>query len=123
MPTYTQEIKQAEESNIYRDMLILRMKDITDLYSGLLSKYAKLATDEDLSNSFLSEMLVVAAHLIAKLEGSGDKGKPLLSEFDEFRPWLDDISIPKRSVDESKKMHKLFRLILKSYDLLGLSNY
>lgn len=123
MPTYSQEVKQAEESNIYRDMLILRMKDITDLYSALLSKYAKLATDEELSNSFLSEMLVVAAHLIAKLEGSGEKANPLLSEFDEFRPWLDDISIPKRSVDESKKMHKLFRLILKSYDLLGLSNY
>lgn len=120
---YTQEMKQADESNIYRDMLILRMKDITDLYSALLSKYAKLATDEDLSNSFLSEMLVVAAHLIAKLDGSGDKGLALLKEFDDFRPWLDDISIPKRSVDESKKMHKLFRLILKSYDLLGLSNY
>lgn len=123
MVQYTQEMKQADESNIYRDMLILRMKDITDLYSGLLSKYAKLATDEDLSNNFLSEMLVVAAHLIAKLEGSGEKGLALLKEYDEFRPWLDDISIPKRSVDESKKMHKLFRLILKSYDLLGLSNY
>jgi len=123
VPQQYAEMKQADESNIYREMLILRMKDISDLYSALLAKYAKLATDEDLVDNVLSEMIVVSSHLIAKLEGSGDKGKQMLEEFNEFAPWLDDISLPKRDIDEAKKIHKLFRLILRAYDLLGLSNY
>jgi len=117
------EFKQADDTNIYRDMLVLRIKDISDVYSNLLTKYAKIQTDEDVFNAFLSEMIVVSGHLLAKLEGCGDKAKPLLEEFEEFKPWFDDISLPKIDIDETKKVHKLFRLILKAYDLLGLSNY
>lgn len=116
------EFKQAAETNLYLEMLILRVKDITDIYSNLLTKYAKITTDEEVFNAFLSEMIVVACHLLAKLEGSGEKAKPLLEEFKEFEPWLDDISIPKIKIEETKKVHKLFRLILRAYDLLGLSN-
>ena len=65
-------------------------------------------------------MVVTAAHILAKLEGLGDKAKPLLKEFEEFRPWMDNILKPKE-LNESKKIHKLFRLLLRSYDLLGLS--
>src|SRR4030042_5059692 len=117
------EYKQADESNIYRDMLVLRMRDITDVYRALLTRYAKVTIDEDIYNEFVAEMIVVTDHLRAKLEGSGDKAKPLLEEFEEFKPWLDDISIPKRDVDEMKKVHRLFRLILRAYDMLGLSIY
>lgn len=116
------EFKQAAETNLYLEMLVLRIKDITDIYSNLLTKYAKITTDEEVFNAFLSEMLVVTAHLLAKLEGAGDKAKPLLAEFEEFKPWLDDISIPKIKIEETKKVHKLFRLILRAYDMLGLSS-
>ena len=117
------EYKQADMSNIYRDMLILRMKLISDVYSDLLMGYAKITMDEETFNAFISEMVVITDHLLAKLEGSGDKAKPLLQEFDEFKPWLDDVSIPKREIEERKKVHKLFPLILRAYDMLGLSNY
>lgn len=116
-------LKQADSTNLYRDMLILRLRDISDLYGALLSKYAKITIDEDVFNSFLSEMIVVSVHLIAKLEGSGEKAKGLLEEFEEFEPWLDDISKPKIELAETKKVHKLFRLILRAYDFLGLSGY
>jgi hypothetical protein len=117
------EYKQADESNIYRDMLILRMRDISDVYSDLLMGYAKITINEEVFNAFISEMVVVADHILAKLEGSGEKAQHLLKEFEEFKPWLDDISIPKRDIDEQKKVHRLFRLILRAYDMLGLSNY
>ena len=117
-----EEFKLAKETNIYLEMLVLRIRDISDLYSSLLTKYAKITTDEDVYNALLSEMIVVMAHLLAKLEGCGEKAKPLLNDFEEFRPWLDDISKPKINTEESKKIHKLFRLILRAYDVLGLSN-
>jgi len=116
------EFKQAVETNLYLEMLVLRIKDITDIYSNLLTRYAKITTDEDVFNAFISEMIVVTDHLLAKLEGIGEKAKPLLKEFKEFEPWLDDISIPKIHIEETKKVHKLFRLILRAYDMLGLSN-
>lgn len=116
------EFKRAAETNIYLEMLVFRIKDISDLYSALLTNYAKIATNEDIYNAFLSEMIVVTSHLLAKLEGGGERTRTLLNEFDEFKPWLDDISLPKINLEESKKIHKLFRLILRAYDALGLSN-
>lgn len=122
-PTYAPTVKRAESTDMYRDMLILRLKDISDLYSALLSKYAKITMDEDLYNSLLSEMIVVAGHLLAKLEGGGEKFQKYLDDFKEFKPWFDDISLPKIDIKEMKKVHKLFRLILRTYDALNLSDY
>ena len=120
--TQTQ-LQKATGSDIYRDMLIIRLRDISDLYSNLLSKYAKVIMDEDLFNSLISEMVVVAGHLIAKLEGGGEQTKEILKEFEEFSDWFDDIIKPKMDVTEQKKVHKLFRLILRAYNKLGLSSY
>jgi hypothetical protein len=116
------EFKQAEQTNLYLEMLILDIRDISKLYGLLLTKYAKITTDEEIFNEFLAYSLVAVSHILAKLEGSGEKATTLLKEFEEFQPWLDDISIPKLNIEETKKIHKLFRLILKSYDLLGISN-
>ncbi len=123
MDEYVQQMKQAVPTNLYRDMLILRLRDLTDLYSGLLSNYAKIVMNDELFNTLLSELLVTTAHVYHKLLGSGDKAKELLKKFEPFLPWLDDITIPKTDVEEQKKVHELFRLILNAYDFLGLSNY
>jgi hypothetical protein len=120
---YMQEMKQAEESNFFLAEMSIRRKDVSDMYGAVLGKYAKLATDEDLVNTLISEMIVVTCNLIIKLESGNDTAKQLLKDFDEFTPWLDDISLPKRDLAEAKKIHKLYRLILKAYDLLGLSNF
>ena len=79
--------------------------------------------DEELFNTFVSELLVTTAHIYHKLAGSGEKAKDLIEQYDEFLPWLDNITIPKTDVEEQKKIHKLYRLILKTYDFLGLSGF
>ena len=115
------EVQQAVSTNLYRDMLILRSKDLMDLYSGLLAKYAKVTMDEDLFNSFLSELIVIAKEVYYKLKGSGDKAKSLFEKFEPFKPWFYNIMIPKMDVEEQKKVHELYDLIRQAYDFLGLS--
>ena len=80
MPGEYTEVQQATSTNLYRDMLILRLKDLTDLYSALLSKYAKITMDEELFNTFVSELLVTTAHIYHKLAGSGEKAKDLIEQ-------------------------------------------
>lgn len=123
MDGYTTEMKQADTTNLYRDMMILRFKDASDLYASMLSKYAKMVSDEELFNAFLSELIVIMINVYFKLLGSGEPAKDLIKEFEPYKEWMDDISIPKISIDEQKKVHELYRLIVKSYDFLGLSNY
>lgn len=103
-------------------MMIIRFRDVSDLYGSLLSKYAKFGWDEDLFNTFLAELVVVAINVYHKLKGSGDKAKDLIDEFQPYLPWMDDISIPKIDVKEQIKVHQLYRLIVKSYEKLGFTN-
>lgn len=116
-------VKKPNVSTLYLELLIIRLRDLTDLYSGLLSKYAKIVMDEELFNALLSDLIVTSIHVYYKLKGSGDSAKDLVDEFKDFEPWFDDITIPKTDITEQKKVHRLFRLVLKSYDFLGLSNY
>ena len=116
------EFKQAEPTNLYLELLIKKSEEIWNLYQELLTDYAKLTKDEELFNAFISAMIVYTDQIIAKLEGSGDKAKSLLGEFEDFKSWLDDISVPKLSIEETKKVHKLYRLITKANELLGISN-
>lgn len=116
------ELKQAEETQQYRDMLILHLDALTIMYRDLLKSYAKITIDENLYNETLAEMVVIMNNLTPKLDGGGKRTEGLRKEFEEFDCWCDDILIPKKDVEESKKLHKLYRLILRAYDVLGVSN-
>ena len=120
MDHFSTEVKQADSTNLYRDMLIHRLNDLSDYYANLLSSYAKIVMPEELFNAFVSELLVTSAHIYYKLLGSGEKADDLLKKFEPFLPWLDNITIPKVSVDEQKKVHELFRLVIQGYGFLGL---
>ena len=118
-----QQFKQADQSNQYRDILILHLDAMTIMYRNLIRDYAKSVKDEDIHNECLSEMVVIMDHLFPKLEGGGERTSKLLKEFEEFADWTENITIPKIHLSEDEKIHKLFKLILKAYDVLGLSNY
>lgn len=119
---YNQEMKRADDMDFFRDMMVLHLDALTILYRDLLKQYAKLSMDDDLFNETVSEMVVISNHLLVKLNGSGTRCEALIAEFEAFQPWFDNILIPKADVEEMKKIHLLFRLIIKAYDMLGLSN-
>ena len=120
---YKGSVKQADDSNLYLELLIFRLKDLTELYSALLSRYAKVVMDEDLFNTFIAELIVTGLHVYYKLVGTGDRGQFLVNEYKEFEKWFDNITLPKTNIEEQKKVHKFYRLVLRSYDFLGLSRY
>jgi len=117
------QLKQADMTNQYRDILILHLDALSILYRNVLRDYAKSVMDEDKYNDCLSEMIVIMDHLYPKLEGGGDRTKDLLKQFNEFINWTENIIIPKAQIEERKKLHQVYKLILKAYDVLGLSNF
>lgn len=117
------DVKYPEQTNVFLDMMGLHLDALTIMYRDLLRMYAKATTDEELFNECISEMVVLIDHLHVKLEGNTEKYSDLLKEFEEFEPWTTNIIIPKQDKDEMKKLHRLFKLILKAYDMLGMSNY
>lgn len=118
-----EQLKQAVVSTQYRDILILHLDALTIMYRDLLRDYAKSVLDEDKYNDCLTEMVVVMDHLMPKLEGGGQGTVKLLTKFKEYSSWTENIMIPKVELEERQKLHGLFKLILKAYDVLGISNY
>lgn len=115
--------KQAMETIDYRLSLIISLEDITRLRVEYQMMNAKLSENKEVTRKFICAMVTVMEHLLPKLEGGGEKWKPLLDDFEKFRSWSDNILIPMNDTEELKKAHELFRLIVKAYDVLGLSNY
>lgn len=116
-------LQRAEETYQYRELLIYHLDKLTLLFGDYLANEARGTRDESLFNNMLSEMLVLVAHLYPKIQGGGKKTELLLEEFKEFVPWLEDIKKPKAFLKERMKIPALFRLIIRAYDVLGLSNY
>ena len=116
------QFKQAEESNEYHSMLIAHLDALSVLYFKVQCDYAKSTRSEETFNHCLAERIVITDHIIPKLEGGGEKTRELLEEFKKFSDWTENILIPKIKNEESKRVHKLFKLIIKAYDKLGLTN-
>lgn len=117
------ELKQADVKSQYLEMLILHLDELTILYRNLLIQYAKSTIDEELFDKCISETVVLIDHLLPKLEGGGDSTAELVEEFKEFEGWTNNILLPKGRVEERKKLHKAFKLIIKAYNVLGLTKY
>lgn len=104
----------------YSGILIKKLDDLTEIFQQYHETKAKLRYDSNLLSELISIELVILSHLLPKLNGSGQKAKALYDEMNKFRPWLTDIMIPQ--IKEPDKVQDLFELILKAYDLLGLSS-
>jgi len=117
-----QQIKQATVTTQYRDILVLHLDALTILYRELLRDYIKAKYDEDNFDKCITEMVVILDHIIPKLEGSAGANAPkLLEKLNKFIEWTENIMIPKSMESEKERMHTLFKLIIKAYDVLGLS--
>jgi len=119
---YPTEAYKAVDTLDYRLSLIISLEDMSKVYSEYRVHLAKVSEDKELTRKCVCMLMTLMDHLLPKLEGGGEKWKDLLKEFEEFKVWSDNILIPLNDVDELKKVHKLWRLILKAYDVLNISN-
>lgn len=115
----SEELMKRAENIQYSDILVNKLYELTEAFQLFYETKAKLHYDSHLLSELISIELVILSHLLPKLEGSGTKAKTLYEKLNVFRPWLDDVMIPQ--VKESYRVQELYDLILKAYDLLGLS--
>jgi len=115
------EVKRAEIRD-YDETLRDYIDDLTLLYEAMLTKWAKYEADDELVNATLAKMIAITGHLLPQLDSGGDKWKSLRSEFVPYESWLDSIQIPKTIDEEADKIPGLYKLILKAYHKLGLTN-
>jgi len=117
------EIGRAGESEQYRNMLIRYLDELTMLYENLQAKVLRGRHDEDLINATISKMVSLMSHLLPKLEGGGEEAFKILEEFSPYKEWMTNISKPKTDHRESNRIPALYNLIIRAYNLLGLTTY
>jgi len=122
MDQYRTEAAKAVDTADYRLSLIISLEDMSKTYSEYLNHLAKISEDKELTRRCVCMMVVLMNHLLPKLQGGGQKWASMLDEFKEFEAWTDNILIPLNNVHELKKVHKFFKLIVRTYDVLNISN-
>ena len=117
------EIGRAGETEQYRNILIRYLDEETLLFENLQAKVLRGRHDEDLINATVSKMVSVMSHLLPKLEGGGDEAQKILQEYEPFKRWMHNITLPKNDKGESNRIPELHFLNIRAYNLLGLSSY
>lgn len=116
---YDSEFERSENQHEYRADLVQYLRELTKGYQFFLEEKAKLHYDEELFTECIAYMVIIMSHLLPKLEGGGKKTEALYKELKAFEPWMDDVMIPK--LKEREKVGDLYKIILRAYDMLGLS--
>lgn len=119
MMQYDAQFERSENQPQYRMDLIQYLRELTKAYQFFLEEKAKLHYDEELFTECIAYMVIIMSHLLPKLEGGGQKTEKLYAEMEKFEPWLDDVMIPK--LKEREKVGDLYKIIIRAYDMLGLS--
>lgn len=117
-----QNMKYADDTDSYYDSLIYQLEYMIEDYNKLLRVQAKAGYNENLFNSTLARMVTISTQLLIKLEGCGTKAEDLVKELKHYESWSDDLLRVKADPVEMDKIPELFRLILRAYDRLGVSN-
>lgn len=117
---YDSEFERSdEEQNSYLKDLQRYLRELNLGYRFFLEEKAKLHYDEELFTECIAYMIIIIAQLLPKLEGGGAKTEKLFKELKVYEPWMDDIMIPK--LKEREKVGDLYKIIIRAYDILGLS--
>jgi hypothetical protein len=114
-----EEFSRAELRPGYGEDLLEYLRELSRAYQFFMEEKLKLHYDEELFTECIASMVVIMSHLLPKLEGGGIKTEKLYKEMCKFEPWIDDLMVPK--LKERERVNDLWKLILKSYDTLGLS--
>lgn len=117
-----QSMKYADDTPSYYDSLIYQLEFMIEDYNKLLRIQAKAGHNEELLNSTLARMITISTQLYIKLEGCGTKAKDLIDELQPYTTWSDNLLEIKADPEQISKMPNLFRLILRAYDRLNISN-
>lgn len=121
MTPFDSEFKRADETPGYKDDLVGDFRELNKGWRFFLDEKAKLHYDEELFTECISLMVVIVAQILPKLRGGGAKTEALYNEMKPYERWLDDIMIPK--LRERDKVGLLYKLIVRGYDLLGLTQF
>jgi hypothetical protein len=117
-----QVIKYPEETGDFRTRLNRYDDELFYLIEQLQSNILHGRYEEDVVNDAISYLVILMRLIRPKIEGGGQKTQHLLEEFNEFKPWMDNIYIPKTVPEESDKILKLYDLIQRAFHHLNISN-
>lgn len=116
---FDSEFERSDDQHEYKKDLVGYLRELNQGYRYFLEEKAKLHYDEELFTECISLMVIITAQLLPKMEGGGKKTEVLFMALKAYEPWLDDVMIPK--LKEREKVGELYKIILRAYDMLGLS--
>lgn len=115
-------LARAEETEQYASTMRRYLDELTQHYELMMNNLIAGKGSEEYINACIAKMLSVFIHLYPKIEGGGDKTDSIKEEFKKYDEWTTKVQIMKVSKAEMDKIPGLYRLIVKAYDVLGISS-
>jgi len=115
------ELARAGETDQYASMMRRYLDELTMIYEQMMAKLISNQGAEQAVNACIAKMLSILNHLLPKIEGGGSETKELKAEFDKYSHWMQQVQTMKVDIEEMNKIPDLYSLIIRAYDILGLT--
>ena len=115
------ELARANETDQYATMMRRYLDVLTMIYEQMMARLISNQGSEQAVNACIAKMLSVLNHLLPKIEGGGTETKELKAEFDKYSHWMQQVQTMKIDRDEMNKIPELYGLIIRAFDVLGLT--
>jgi len=98
------------------------LDELTIIYENMMARLISNRGAEEAFNACVAKMLSITTHLLPKIEGGGSKTKELQEEFEKYKFWIKQVQAMKIDKEEMNKIPDLYSLIVRAYDILGLTS-
>jgi hypothetical protein len=116
-------LASAEATEKYKMFLIDSWVELSQLNESIMMNMLHGKSDFDTTNAYLSRLINLLIQFYPKVEGGGERTADLQQEFDVFKPWIYNPSIPIESEEEGNKVPELLFLIRRAYERFNLTSF
>jgi len=116
------ELARASATDQYSGMMRRYLDELTIIYENMMARLISNRGSEEAFNACVAKMLSIMTHLLPKIEGGGDKTTKMKEEFKHYKKWIQQVQTMKINKEEMDKVPELYNLIIRAYDILGLTS-
>lgn len=116
------ELARADATEQYSTMMRRYLDELTLIYEQMMARLISGQGSEEAVNACIAKLLSLMIHLSPKIDGGGDATKELKKEFDSYKHWMQQVQTMKVDKKEMNKIPDLYSLIVRAFDVLGLTS-
>jgi hypothetical protein len=116
------ELAIAGATEKYKSYLIDCLIELTQMSERVMSNMIHGTSEWEIMDAYIARLIHLLIHLYPLVDSGGSKTDDLKKEFDSFKSWIYQPTLPIENREEGDRLPELMFLIRRAYDRFNLTS-